>query len=164
MKKKRITGFVSVFAIIATIFSNFVLLEKYIYEDVYKEYPEFTNNTIWIFSLFAFVGVIIAVLKIKKSKSYSFAKTGSIGFMLLAANQFLIGFFNLYNIQVFLNLTKINSITFIVTLVYMCFVAFTGIIFCAVSIGYILSKWFSLSFILHDYFCFFVCCSFLCCW
>lgn len=130
MKKKRITGFVSVFAIIATIFSNFVLLEKYIYEDVYKEYPEFTNNTIWIFSLFAFVGVIIAVLKIKKSKSYSFAKTGSIGFMLLAANQFLIGFFNLYNIQVFLNLTKINSITFIVTLVYMCFVAFTGIYVC----------------------------------
>lgn len=127
MIKKQITGFLSVFSIIATLFSNFVLLEKYIYADAYKEYPEFTNNTIWIFLIFAFIGLIITALKLKSKKGYSFSKTGSIGFMLLGANQLLIGIFNLYNIQTVLNLVKVNSITFIISLVYMCFVAFTGI-------------------------------------
>lgn len=128
--KKLLTGFISVFAIIATIFTDFVLLEKYIYEDVYKEYPEFTNNTIWLFSIFVFVGLIITVVSFKKSSRYSFVKAGSIGFMLLAANQLLIGLLNIYNVQTLLSLLKINSITFVIALLYMSLVMFSGIYIC----------------------------------
>ena len=110
----------SIFAIIYTLFLQFFSLEKYIYNDIYKEFPFFTNNFVWLFALAFILGAGLYLLFEKFNKTKS---EGMVSVLLLvwAGLSLFVGFVTLYVLQTILHTTKVNSITMLYPVIFAVF-------------------------------------------
>ena len=124
MKLKNIQGRFAVVAVVMALYLQFVTLQNYIYDEVFKEWTYFTNNAVWLFAIGFLIGAVIHLLcakYCKENKSVLPVLLIIWSFMIL-----IIGFFSVYVIQVLFHLVKVNSVTIMIPLMFGIFVMVSG--------------------------------------